>query len=113
MGGKQTKEEEATQEPVKVETGPPIEEKFKEFPCDLAPKDDEGFVQSFSIDQEEEYSAFFKRYGFVVVNDVLSKVQVDAVTSVSSIKISHLVDPGRDLDIFGDDTVWMGCKGSC
>ena len=37
------------------------------------PKDDEGYCISFSPDQEEEYLAFFKKYGVVVVNSLLTE----------------------------------------
>jgi hypothetical protein len=29
------------------------------------PKDDEGFVQAFRLDQVDEYLEFFKKFGFV------------------------------------------------
>eukprot|EP01119_Soliformovum_irregulare_P022640 TRINITY_DN7798_c0_g1_i2.p1 TRINITY_DN7798_c0_g1~~TRINITY_DN7798_c0_g1_i2.p1 ORF type:complete len:231 (-),score=21.73 TRINITY_DN7798_c0_g1_i2:443-1135(-) len=56
----------------------PIADAFKEFPCDVAPKDEEGYVQSFNLDQKDDYLTFFRRYGFVVVNDVLSREQIEA-----------------------------------
>ncbi|PRP81536.1 hypothetical protein PROFUN_10898 [Planoprotostelium fungivorum] len=48
-----------------------------------APKDEEGFVQSFNIDQEAEYMAFFDKYGFVVVNGILN--QEDIAASVEEV----------------------------
>jgi len=35
------------------------------------PYDDEGYCQAFSLDQEEEYMAFFEKYGVVVIKDLL------------------------------------------
>lgn len=35
------------------------------------PKDDEGYVYSFSVDQVKEYTAFFVKFGVVVIRDVL------------------------------------------
>ena len=36
------------------------------------PKDEEGYCISFSPDQEEQYLEFFKKYGVVVVNSLLT-----------------------------------------
>eukprot|EP01117_Protostelium_nocturnum_P008659 TRINITY_DN3109_c0_g1_i5.p1 TRINITY_DN3109_c0_g1~~TRINITY_DN3109_c0_g1_i5.p1 ORF type:complete len:324 (-),score=118.90 TRINITY_DN3109_c0_g1_i5:56-934(-) len=55
----------------------PIESVFKEFPLIEAPRDSEGFVQSFSVDQTEEYLKFFEKYGFLVVNNVLNQEEID------------------------------------
>jgi len=43
-----------------------------------APLDEDGFVQSFSVDQVEEIRRFFETYGFVVIQDVLSEEQIAA-----------------------------------
>lgn len=40
-----------------------------------APKDEEGFILSFTLKQEEEYLDFFETYGFVVVKDILTEVE--------------------------------------
>lgn len=45
------------------------------------PLDDEGYVQSFKLDQVEEYIEFFKKYGFVVVDNVVSSEDADATVS--------------------------------
>lgn len=37
------------------------------------PHDDEGFVQSFRLEDADGIQAFFDEYGFVVVNDVLTE----------------------------------------
>lgn len=47
------------------------------FPYDYQklnlPKDNDGFVQDFSVDQVDEIQAFFEKYGFVVVRQVLTE----------------------------------------
>ena len=35
-----------------------------------------NFCKSFSVDQQEEYVAFFKKYGFVVIKDVLTPEEI-------------------------------------
>eukprot|EP01087_Luapelamoeba_hula_P024522 TRINITY_DN9360_c0_g1_i1.p1 TRINITY_DN9360_c0_g1~~TRINITY_DN9360_c0_g1_i1.p1 ORF type:complete len:446 (+),score=103.34 TRINITY_DN9360_c0_g1_i1:16-1353(+) len=51
------------------------EQQFEPMPVAV---DDEGFVQSFTLDQTEEFKAFFDKYGFVVVNGVISDQDCDA-----------------------------------
>jgi len=47
------------------------------------PRDEEGFIQSFGVDQEKEFVQFFKSYGFVVVNNILSPEDIEeTVTEV-------------------------------
>ncbi len=41
----------------------------------------EGFAPSFTADQADEIKAFFKRYGVVVIRDVLSPDQVEAAAA--------------------------------
>lgn len=41
------------------------------------PFDSEGYVQSFSLDQPKEYKEFFEKYGFAVVNGVLSEKECE------------------------------------
>jgi hypothetical protein len=36
------------------------------------PFDDEGYVEAFTYDQEKEIQAFFDKFGFVVIRDVLA-----------------------------------------
>ncbi|KAM9971662.1 hypothetical protein ACTFIW_011645 [Dictyostelium discoideum] len=36
-------------------------------------KDVEGYITSFSVEQQTEYTEFFNKFGFVVIRDVLSK----------------------------------------
>lgn len=36
------------------------------------PKDNEGYVQAFSLNEEAEIRAFFKKYGVVVIKDILT-----------------------------------------
>lgn len=47
------------------------------FPYDYhrydLPKDEEGYVQAFTIEQEAEMLEFFKKYGIVVVKDILTE----------------------------------------
>jgi len=44
----------------------------------VIPKDEEGFVQSFLPSEIKEFKDFFDEFGFVVIRDVLSKVEVEA-----------------------------------
>jgi len=37
------------------------------------PLDADGYCQSFSVDEPKEFCAFFKKYGVVVIRDILSK----------------------------------------
>jgi len=39
--------------------------------------DEEGFVESFAVDEQKEYVEFFKKYGFVVVRGVYEKSQME------------------------------------
>eukprot|EP01114_Cavostelium_apophysatum_P019571 TRINITY_DN6344_c0_g2_i1.p1 TRINITY_DN6344_c0_g2~~TRINITY_DN6344_c0_g2_i1.p1 ORF type:complete len:377 (-),score=68.61 TRINITY_DN6344_c0_g2_i1:256-1386(-) len=79
MGAKSSKSDSA--EPPKQETAPPVVRKpisdcFTEYVSVHAPLDEDGYVQSFSITEEEAYLDFFEQYGFVVVKDVLSADEV-------------------------------------
>eukprot|EP01112_Ceratiomyxa_fruticulosa_P022110 TRINITY_DN800_c0_g1_i3.p1 TRINITY_DN800_c0_g1~~TRINITY_DN800_c0_g1_i3.p1 ORF type:complete len:342 (-),score=64.70 TRINITY_DN800_c0_g1_i3:108-1133(-) len=47
-----------------------------EFP--RAPLDDEGFVQSFTLEQKGEIESFFSEFGFVIVQNVLNAEQCAA-----------------------------------
>jgi hypothetical protein len=50
----------------------------KQWDLPKVPKDNEGFVESFTIQQEAQYLDFFDRFGFVVIRDVIPKEDVDA-----------------------------------
>jgi len=50
----------------------------KTFPVPSLPKDDEGFVQSFNIEDTENYMKFFEEFGFVVINNIISSEEIDA-----------------------------------
>lgn len=50
---------------------------IKEWNLPKVPRDAEGFVQSFEMNQVDEYKKFFDDYGFVVVNHVLTQDQVN------------------------------------
>lgn len=45
---------------------------------DWIPLDEDGYVQSFAVEDTEGQRAFFDTYGFVVVRDVLDSTEVDA-----------------------------------
>jgi hypothetical protein len=47
------------------------------------PKDEEGFVQAFTVGQLEEAQKFFEEYGLVVFKDVLNESEIEQ--SVNSI----------------------------
>ena len=49
----------------------------KRFEVPEVPRDEDGFVVSFSVDDEEQYSAFFNKFGFVVIRDVLSPLECE------------------------------------
>ena len=59
------------------------------LPCPVA-KDEEGFITSFDFDDVEGYSAFWERYGFVVVRNVLNEKEIeDSVDEIwSDIELS-------------------------
>jgi hypothetical protein len=44
------------------------------FPSYTIPRDSEGYVVSFSLDEKEAFINFFDEFGFVVVKDVLTQV---------------------------------------
>jgi len=53
------------------------------FPRIALPKDSSGYIQSFSIDNEEEYKKFFIKHGFVVIDGILSTEEVsNTVTEI-------------------------------
>jgi hypothetical protein len=37
-----------------------------QYPTLQVPKDEQGYVQSFSVEQEQEFFDFFNKYGLVV-----------------------------------------------
>jgi hypothetical protein len=45
------------------------------LPVPSVPHDEEGFCQSFTVDQPSEYMSFFNTYGFVVIRNILSSDQ--------------------------------------
>lgn len=47
--------------------------KDKEWVLPKVPKDSEGFTLSFEINQVDKYKAFFEEFGFVVINNILSR----------------------------------------
>jgi len=56
------------------------EEKKEFIPCP-APVDQEGYVSAFTVDQKQDISHFFTKYGFVVIKDVLNAGEVEASVS--------------------------------
>jgi hypothetical protein len=62
-----------------------------------APLDDQGFVQSFAVEDVESQRAFFDTYGFVVVRDVLDHAEVEVCT----------LSPPTCLSI---STNWRACE---
>jgi hypothetical protein len=55
-------------------------EKATMFEGMKAPLDDQGFVQSFAVEDVEGQRAFFDTYGFVVVRDVLDEAEIEVCT---------------------------------
>lgn len=51
---------------------------LRELQSALQPQKDEEFFVSFTVDEPDQISAFFKQYGFVVVRDCLPPEQCDA-----------------------------------
>jgi hypothetical protein len=47
------------------------------FPVVELPLDSEGFVKSFTIDQESEFVAFYEEYGFVCIANVVSQEDIE------------------------------------
>lgn len=52
-------------------------EQCEQFRPLQAPVDEEGFVVSFDVEDVAGQRAFFDTYGFVVVRDVLTAVEVE------------------------------------
>lgn len=50
----------------------PVNEEDFEIPTYVVPFDDEGYVQAFDFDEDQNILDFFHKYGFVVIKDVLS-----------------------------------------
>eukprot|EP01117_Protostelium_nocturnum_P017788 TRINITY_DN7301_c0_g1_i1.p1 TRINITY_DN7301_c0_g1~~TRINITY_DN7301_c0_g1_i1.p1 ORF type:complete len:368 (+),score=69.89 TRINITY_DN7301_c0_g1_i1:75-1178(+) len=86
----------------------PFEAVAKKYPGHPALKDSEGFVQSFSMGQEEEYIQFFKEFGFVVINNILN--QDDIEESIDEMWTEIESTPwGRDRELFAnrnDPSTW-------
>jgi ectoine hydroxylase-related dioxygenase (phytanoyl-CoA dioxygenase family) len=61
-----------------LEDAKPSSNQCLSFPLCKVPIDSEGFVQSFSLSQREDYTRFFHEYGFVVVNNILSDQEISA-----------------------------------
>eukprot|EP01090_Pellita_catalonica_P009558 TRINITY_DN20661_c0_g1_i1.p1 TRINITY_DN20661_c0_g1~~TRINITY_DN20661_c0_g1_i1.p1 ORF type:complete len:389 (+),score=66.94 TRINITY_DN20661_c0_g1_i1:41-1207(+) len=49
----------------------------KVFPIVDVPRDSEGFVKAFRPQDSDGYCKFFREYGFVVIENVLSKAEID------------------------------------
>jgi hypothetical protein len=50
----------------------------KTYPVLEIPTDNEGFCKSFDLNQEKEILEFFEEFGFVVINNIITKDGIDA-----------------------------------
>eukprot|EP01012_Entosiphon_sulcatum_P035858 TRINITY_DN4558_c0_g1_i3.p1 TRINITY_DN4558_c0_g1~~TRINITY_DN4558_c0_g1_i3.p1 ORF type:complete len:296 (-),score=29.95 TRINITY_DN4558_c0_g1_i3:295-1161(-) len=50
----------------------------REFPSVRAPLDPDGFIQSFSLEEVDQYVAFFRQYGFCAIANVLTPAETEA-----------------------------------
>lgn len=51
----------------------PSQQEDFEIPTYLVPFDDEGYVQAFAHDEDQQILDFFDKFGFVVIKDVLTE----------------------------------------
>ncbi|EGC39683.1 hypothetical protein DICPUDRAFT_52501 [Dictyostelium purpureum] len=77
-------------------------------PTYLIENDVENYLLSFSIEQEDEYKSFFKKFGFVVIRDILNKKQCqktidDILEYVESFKWASYTAKESDKTIKRDD----------
>lgn len=76
-----------------------------------APVDSEDFVLSFDLSQRDELKAFYQKYGFVVVKNVVDENQINKTAEeIWSCKDGTLWEPSgvkRDDPLTWDDPNWM------
>lgn len=41
------------------------------------PRDSQGYIQAFGVEETKEIKQFFEKFGFVVIRDVLTKEECD------------------------------------
>ena len=74
--------------------------KDKKWNIPIVPRDDEGFTQSFSVDQSQEILKFFDDYGFVVVNDVITKEETSKTILEIWNELENSSSNGNYLSLF-------------
>eukprot|EP01119_Soliformovum_irregulare_P023817 TRINITY_DN8400_c0_g1_i1.p1 TRINITY_DN8400_c0_g1~~TRINITY_DN8400_c0_g1_i1.p1 ORF type:complete len:373 (-),score=57.70 TRINITY_DN8400_c0_g1_i1:73-1191(-) len=66
-------------------------------------RDDEGYVESFKIDQTEAFLEFFDKYGFVVIDEIISSEDAKATVE----EIWQMIEQSGAKTIKRDDpTTW-------
>jgi hypothetical protein len=89
---------------------PPLDAPPYEFKADPIPYDYEGYVQSFRVDQKQEYERFFRRYGVVVVRDVLTSEEAKATADEAWSFIKEYFNEGVDQHDPSTWSVWPGMQ---
>jgi len=76
------------------------------FPPVKIPRDSEGFCQSFSTEQVEQYKRFFDEYGFVVIDKVLNKEECKAAINEIWEYLDYYSKQSGDKVEREDPTTW-------
>jgi len=67
-----------TMNPTIEEKTDTIFEEMEPYPVVPVPYDEEGYIKSFNIDEEDEYMNFFNEFGFVVIDNIIDQESVKA-----------------------------------
>eukprot|EP01094_Clydonella_sp_ATCC50884_P002954 TRINITY_DN1226_c0_g1_i1.p1 TRINITY_DN1226_c0_g1~~TRINITY_DN1226_c0_g1_i1.p1 ORF type:complete len:449 (-),score=133.42 TRINITY_DN1226_c0_g1_i1:125-1471(-) len=114
MGGKSSKEPERHSKIAEQLEEEEEEEEVEQFPFvpDAVEYDEEGFVRSFAADDTEGIRAFFERYGFVVVDNVLSSAECERTVDEMWQEMEHTVREYyfKSVDAF-DPSTWEVLSG--
>jgi hypothetical protein len=89
------------------------------YSINFAPLDSEGYVQSFSLNEKEEYLKFFGKYGFVIVRDVISdecaKQSIEDIWDIVELQKCFDEEDGHVRNIVSRDDIstweyWPGLR---
>lgn len=75
-------------------------------PIYTVPKDSEGYMQSFSLNQEAEIHEFFTQFGFVIVRDVFSKETCEATINEMWANLADKYEIARDDPDTWQNNTW-------
>ncbi|CAF3437660.1 unnamed protein product [Rotaria socialis] len=81
--------------PKKIHLSPGDDETFQPVPL---PIDDDGFIVTFNVEQQDEILAFFEKHGIVVVANVLTEQECQRSVDDVWRHLQELFNPDIDRD---------------